>query len=193
MQLLRQTELNKLGRGAECHIIAEWLNAHMVTVLLVVCSVSKGRHAGTVTLESIWRQASTFLFQHIVLANSAHFWQNIETRIIRTSRCWLGGPSCFIDNCFAVCCRCAKQELKKAVRLHSKSAQAWNMLGLCCTSLGDIGEGVDAYREAIRLDTSLKEAYFNLCQALKEVNQTSLCDPCGWFAGHNEQEMCSQH
>ncbi|CAD7702294.1 unnamed protein product, partial [Ostreobium quekettii] len=65
--------------------------------------------------------------------------------------------------------RSAKEELKKAVGLNPENLQAWNMMGLCCTSLGDIREGVDAYKAAIKLDPNFKEAYFNICQALKEA------------------------
>lgn len=46
--------------------------------------------------------------------------------------------------------------------------QAWNYLGLCKVSMGDIREGCRAYEKAIELVPDMKEAWLNLGQALKE-------------------------
>lgn len=43
-------------------------------------------------------------------------------------------------------------------------------MGLCRTSLGLLGEAIEAFQKAIRMDKSLVEAYINLGQASKEVS-----------------------
>lgn len=48
---------------------------------------------------------------------------------------------------------------------------AWNMLGLCKVSRGDIREGIQAYREALKLNPKLRDAWINMAQALKEVGR----------------------
>ncbi len=52
--------------------------------------------------------------------------------------------------------------------------QVWNLLGLCRTSMGDIGGGVAAYQRAIALAPDFREAWLNLAQARKEARA-----PCG--------------
>jgi tetratricopeptide (TPR) repeat protein len=43
-----------------------------------------------------------------------------------------------------------------------------SMLGLACTAMGDIPDGVEWYKKAIALDPGYKEAWLNLFQAYKE-------------------------
>lgn len=47
--------------------------------------------------------------------------------------------------------------------------QVWNLLGVCRTSMGDIGGGVAAYQRAIALAPDFREAWLNLAQARKEA------------------------
>ncbi len=65
-------------------------------------------------------------------------------------------------------CRRATAEFATAVDLDPSQVSAWNLLGLCRTSMGDIREGVKAYERALSLDPSMREAWVNLGQALKE-------------------------
>lgn len=65
--------------------------------------------------------------------------------------------------------RSAVLELDRAIVLDNGSAQAWNLMGLCKTSLGEIDEGVASYKKALQKDPDHKEAWFNMFQALKEV------------------------
>lgn len=50
------------------------------------------------------------------------------------------------------------------VRNSSAFPQAWNVLGLCFTSQGDIRDGVRAYERATELNPKLKEAWVNMGQ-----------------------------
>ncbi|KXZ44388.1 hypothetical protein GPECTOR_68g359 [Gonium pectorale] len=68
--------------------------------------------------------------------------------------------------------RRACRELTQAVRLDPGNAQAWNVLGLCSTSQGDIRDGVRAYEKAVELNPRLKESWVNMGQALKEEGRT---------------------
>lgn len=68
--------------------------------------------------------------------------------------------------------RRACKEAKEAVKLDPQSHQAWNVLGLCSTSQGDIRDGVAAYQKALKLKPDLREAWLNMAQALKEEGQT---------------------
>jgi tetratricopeptide (TPR) repeat protein len=45
------------------------------------------------------------------------------------------------------------------------------MLGLCLTSLGDIGDGVAAYQRATQLAPNAKESWTNMALALKEASR----------------------
>jgi len=67
--------------------------------------------------------------------------------------------------------RSACKELQVAVKLDPHNQLAWNMLGLCSTSQGNISDGVAAYEKAVALNPELKEAWFNMGQALKESGQ----------------------
>jgi tetratricopeptide (TPR) repeat protein len=46
--------------------------------------------------------------------------------------------------------------------------QAFNYLGLCRVSMGDIRDGCRAYERSIELQPEMREAWLNLGQALKE-------------------------
>lgn len=46
--------------------------------------------------------------------------------------------------------------------------QAFNYLGLCRVSMGDISDGCRAYERSIELQPEMREAWLNLGQALKE-------------------------
>ncbi|GMH35900.1 hypothetical protein BSKO_03768 [Bryopsis sp. KO-2023] len=65
--------------------------------------------------------------------------------------------------------RKAVVELEQVSKLNDGIVQAWNLLGLCKTSLGDIQEGVASYKKALAIDPNHKESWFNMCQALKEA------------------------
>lgn len=60
--------------------------------------------------------------------------------------------------------RRACKEVKEAVKLDTQNPQAWNLLGLCSVSQGDIRDGVAAYKKAVQLKPDLKEAWFNMAQ-----------------------------
>jgi hypothetical protein len=45
------------------------------------------------------------------------------------------------------------------------------MLGLCLTSLGDIDDGVAAYRRSTELAPQLKDSWTNMALALKEASR----------------------
>lgn len=47
--------------------------------------------------------------------------------------------------------------------------QAWNFLGLCQVSMGDIRLGAAAYERVLRTDPNNLEAWMHLAQARKEV------------------------
>ena len=52
----------------------------------------------------------------------------------------------------------------QAVKYQSKNLQAWNLLGLCQTSMGDIGDGIRAYQKVIDLQSDHREAWVNMAQ-----------------------------
>lgn len=54
----------------------------------------------------------------------------------------------------------------------SPPQKAWNLLGLCRVSMGDIRDGVAAYEKALALSPDSREAWLNLGQALKEEGRT---------------------
>ncbi len=59
----------------------------------------------------------------------------------------------------------------QAVNFQPKNLQAWNLLGLCQTSMGDIGDGIRAYQKVIDMQPDHREAWVNMAQARKEVRQ----------------------
>ena len=59
----------------------------------------------------------------------------------------------------------------QAVKFQPKNLQAWNLLGLCQTSMGDIGDGIRAYQKVIDMQPDHREAWVNMAQARKEVRQ----------------------
>ncbi|KAG1678967.1 hypothetical protein FOA52_013030 [Chlamydomonas sp. UWO 241] len=63
-------------------------------------------------------------------------------------------------------------QLKDAVKLDPENHQMWNVMGLCATSQGDIGDGVAAYERAVALKPDLKEGFLNMAQTLKEEGKT---------------------
>ncbi|MEW5314536.1 MAG: hypothetical protein WDW38_006026 [Sanguina aurantia] len=69
--------------------------------------------------------------------------------------------------------RRACSELAQAVKLDPLNTQAWNVLGLCSVSQGNIREGVAAYQRALDLNPKLKETWLNLAQALKEEGRVA--------------------
>ncbi|KAK9817859.1 hypothetical protein WJX72_003273 [[Myrmecia] bisecta] len=65
--------------------------------------------------------------------------------------------------------RKATAEFQKVVEMDPTNAAAWNLLGLCRTSQGDIPAGLQAYEQAIKLNPKHREAWINMAQAKKEV------------------------
>ena len=61
--------------------------------------------------------------------------------------------------------------MMQALKYQPKNLQAWNLLGLCQTSMGDIGDGIRAYHKAIDLQPNHREAWVNMAQARKEVSK----------------------
>ncbi len=59
----------------------------------------------------------------------------------------------------------------QAVKFQPKNLQACNLLGLCQTSMGDIGDGIRAYQKVIDMQPDHREAWVNMAQARKEVRQ----------------------
>ena len=55
-------------------------------------------------------------------------------------------------------------DMQQAVKLDPTNHQAWNVLGLCSTSQGDIRDGVKAYEKAVEANPKLKEAWVNMGQ-----------------------------
>lgn len=53
----------------------------------------------------------------------------------------------------------------------SVTKEMLSMVGLACTAMGDINEGLIHYRSAIALDPEYKEAWLNLFQGLKECGR----------------------
>ena len=91
----------------------------------------------------------------------------------------------------------------QAVKYQSKNLQAWNLLGLCQTSMGDIGDGIRAYQKVIDLQTDHREAWVNMAQARKEVSPhdvrsirhrslTNLQHICHLQHCSSEAEQCSR-
>ncbi|KAG2493602.1 hypothetical protein HYH03_008119 [Edaphochlamys debaryana] len=68
--------------------------------------------------------------------------------------------------------RRACREMQQAVKLDPTNYQAWNVLGLCSTSQGNIRDGVRAYEKAVELNPKHKESWVNMGQALKEEGRT---------------------
>ena len=58
----------------------------------------------------------------------------------------------------------------QSVAIQPKNAQAWNQLGLCQISSGDLVEGIVSYKKALKLNPHHKETWLNLGQAHKEVS-----------------------
>lgn len=52
--------------------------------------------------------------------------------------------------------------------------QAWNLLGLCQVSMGDIRPGAAAYERVLKMDPQNLEAWCHLGQARKEVSSAPL-------------------
>ncbi|KAL3145349.1 hypothetical protein ABBQ38_001606 [Trebouxia sp. C0009 RCD-2024] len=67
----------------------------------------------------------------------------------------------------------AVKDLKQAVKYQPKNLQAWNLLGLCQTSMGDIQDGIRAYQRAIDLQPNHREAWVNMAQARKEYGHVA--------------------
>jgi tetratricopeptide (TPR) repeat protein len=63
-------------------------------------------------------------------------------------------------------------EVKEAVKLDPTSFMAWNVLGLCIMSQGDIMEGIAGYKKALELKPDLKDAWLNMAQAYKEAGNS---------------------
>jgi cytochrome c-type biogenesis protein CcmH/NrfG len=70
--------------------------------------------------------------------------------------------------------RRASLEFEIATRLVPSMSQAWNLLGLCRTSQGEIELGMRDYNEAVRLSPGLRDAWMNMGQVLKEAR----CPAC---------------
>ena len=51
--------------------------------------------------------------------------------------------------------------------------QAWNFLGMCQVSMGDLRQGAAMYERVLRSDPACLEAWVHLAQARKEVRTTS--------------------
>ncbi|DBA80252.1 hypothetical protein WJX79_002480 [Trebouxia sp. C0005] len=67
----------------------------------------------------------------------------------------------------------AVKDLKQAVKFQPKNLQAWNLLGLCQTSMGDIGDGIRAYQKVIDMQPDHREAWVNMAQARKELGHVT--------------------
>lgn len=56
----------------------------------------------------------------------------------------------------------------------ARRKEVLSLLGLTCTAMGDIDEGVRWYRQALEIDAGFKEAWLNLFQAYKESGKARL-------------------
>jgi thiamine monophosphate kinase len=64
--------------------------------------------------------------------------------------------------------------LKRYIEAAPKSAvtkELLSMVGLSCTAMGDISDGLMHYRNAIALDPEYREPWLNLFQGLKECGR----------------------
>lgn len=59
--------------------------------------------------------------------------------------------------------------VQEASRLDPANGAIWSQLGLSRMSQGDIADSLLAFKEAIRLQSSLREAHINMGFAMKEV------------------------
>lgn len=80
----------------------------------------------------------------------------------------------------------------QAVKHQPKNVQAWNVLGLCHTSMGDIGDGIAAYKKAIELQPDHREAWANLAQARKEVWVLQAASAMPQFGHGQFASLCMQ-
>ena len=77
------------------------------------------------------------------------------------------------------CLQCANQAeretlcVQEASRLDPANGAIWSQLGLSRMSQGDIADSLLAFKEAIRLQPSLREAHINMGFAMKEVGRQS--------------------
>ena len=64
----------------------------------------------------------------------------------------------------------------------SVTKEMLSMVGLACTAMGDIAEGLLHYRSAIAMDADYKEAWLNLFQGLKECGKvrSSMLTTVAW-------------
>lgn len=70
----------------------------------------------------------------------------------------------------------------QAVKYQPKNLQAWNLLGLCQTSMGDIWDGIRAYQRVIDLQPNHREAWVNTAQARKEVSPVCVYELCFFWS-----------
>jgi hypothetical protein len=66
-------------------------------------------------------------------------------------------------------CRCLTDKQFVMLSKSCCSVQAWNFLGLCQVSMGDIRPGASCYERVLRVDPNSLEAWMHLAQARKEV------------------------
>jgi len=64
----------------------------------------------------------------------------------------------------------------RAAEAAPRSPGAWNSLGLCLTSIGELRGGAEAYRRAVALSPGMREAWANLAQCLKEWGRVAEAD-----------------
>lgn len=74
---------------------------------------------------------------------------------------------------FVKCRKVFKRYLEAAPK-EAATKELLSMMGLSCTAMGDISEGLTHYRNAIALDPDFKEAWLNLFQGLKECGRVCI-------------------
>lgn len=85
--------------------------------------------------------------------------------------------------------RRAREGLEKVVAMDPTHRQALSALGLACTAMGDIEDGIRNYTAALKLDDTSKEVWINVFQCYKESGQVRRCFSgllsrlCYWSVG----------
>jgi tetratricopeptide (TPR) repeat protein len=67
--------------------------------------------------------------------------------------------------------RKARKSLERVMTLDPRHKLALSALGLACTAMGDIEEGIRHYTAARKLDESNKDVWVNMFQCYKESGQ----------------------
>lgn len=74
--------------------------------------------------------------------------------------------------------RAAIQDLRAAVAMEPANKLAHNFMGLALVGSGECVEGVRAYKQALKIDPGMQEAWVNMGQAHKELADAPKAAEC---------------